>query len=41
MIQYSIQPRRATSLKEYGLLPFAKNTGKKIGKNISKHLSGK
>ena len=35
MTRYSIQPR------DYGFLSFAKNTGKIIGKNISRNSSSK
>ena len=41
MTCYSVQPRDQIFLKDYGFLSFAKNTGKKIGQNISKSLSSK
>ena len=42
MICYSVQPRdRILFVKGYGFLPFANNMDKKIGKYISKNLSGK
>ena len=41
MTRYSIQPRDWIFVKDHGFLPFAKNMGKSIGKNISKSLIGK
>ena len=41
MMRYSVQPGDRTVLKGSGFLSFAKNMGKKIGKNISEMLSGK
>ena len=41
MMGHSVQPRDRVFVKGYGLLSFAKNMTKKIGKNISKNLSGK
>ena len=40
-MQFSVQPRDRIFVKGYGFLSFAKNMGKKNGKNISKNLSGK
>ena len=40
-MRYSLQPRDQIFVKGYGFLSFAKNMGKKIGRNISKNLSGK
>ena len=37
MTQYSVQPRERIFVKDYKFLPFAKN----MGKNISRNLSGK
>ena len=39
--RYSAQPRDQIFVKGYGLLFFANNMGKTIGKNISKNWSGK
>ena len=39
-MRYSVQPRNRIFVKCYGVLSFAKNMGKIIGKNISKSLSG-
>ena len=36
MTRYSVQPRDRIFLKGYEFLPFAKNMGENIGKNISK-----
>ena len=41
MTRYSVQPRDQIFVKGYGLSPFAKHMGKKLGENISKNLSGK
>ena len=41
LTRYSVQPRDRIFVKGYGFLSFAKNTGKDIGENISKSLSGK
>ena len=41
MTCYSVQPEDQKFVKGYGFLPFAKNMGKDIVKNISKNLSGK
>ena len=41
MRRYSAQPRDQIFVKGYGLLFFANNMGKTIGKNISKNWSGK
>ena len=41
MMGYSVQPRDRIFVKGDEFLSFAKNMGKIIGKNISKHLSGK
>ena len=41
MMGYSVQPRDWIFVKGDEFLSFAKNMGKIIGKNISKHLSGK
>ena len=38
MMRYSVQLRDRTFVNGYGFVPFAKNTGKKIGKNISKNV---
>ena len=38
---YSVQPRDQMFVKGYGFLPFAKNMRKKIGKKLSKNVSGK
>ena len=35
MTQCSVQPRDRIFVKSYGFLPFAKNMGKIVGKNIS------
>ena len=35
MIIYSVQPKGVVFVKSYGVLSFAKNKGKNIGKNIS------
>ena len=40
MTRYSVQFRDGMFAKGYGVLSFAKNMGKKIGKNIRKNLSG-
>ena len=40
-MRYSLRPRNRIFVKDYGVLSFAKTTGKNIGKNISKNLSGK
>ena len=37
MICYSVQPSEKIFVKGYGFLPFTKNMGKDIGKNISKY----
>ena len=39
MVCYSIYHRDQIFVKGYGLLSFAKNTGKDSGKNTSKNLS--
>ena len=39
MQRYSGQPRDSIFIKGYGLLPFARNTGKNAGINISKNLT--
>ena len=39
MQRYSGQPRGSIFIKGYGLLPFARNTGKNAGINISKNLT--
>ena len=39
MTRYLTEPRDRIFVKGYGLLFFAKNTSKTIGKNISKSLS--
>ena len=41
MMRYWVQPRNWIFVKGYGFLPFAKKTGKNIGKNATKSLSGK
>ena len=41
MTRYSVQPRNRIFVKGYGFLSFVKNTGKDIGKNISKGLGSK
>ena len=41
MTPYSVQPRDRIFIKGYGFLPFAKNLGRNICKNISKILSSK
>ena len=41
MTHYSVQPRCRVFVKGCGFLSFAKNMCKKIGENISEHLSGK
>ena len=41
MTRYSVQPRYRVFVKGCGFLSFAKNMCKKIGENISEHLSGK
>ena len=41
MTWYSVQPRDIIFVKGYGFLSFAKNVGKKIGKNISKSSKSK
>ena len=38
MTLYSVQPRDRIFGKSYGFLPFARNMGKKVGKNINKNL---
>ena len=38
MTLYSAQPRDRIFGKSYGFLPFARNMGKKVGKNINKNL---
>ena len=38
---YSVQPRDQMFVKGYGFLPFAKNMREKIGKKLSKNVSGK
>ena len=40
-MRYTVQPRNRIFVKAYGFLSFAKNMAKIIGKNKSKHLSGK
>ena len=40
-MRYPIQPRDGIFVKGYGFVSFAKNIGKSICKNISKHVSGK
>ena len=40
MMRYSVQPRDQISVKDYGIVSFAKNMGKNIGKIMSKNLSG-
>ena len=40
-MRYSVQSRDWIFVKGYGFLSFAKNMGKKIGKNIIKNLNGK
>ena len=39
MTRYLTEPRDRIFVKGYGLLSFAKNTSKTIGKNICKSLS--
>ena len=34
MARYSVQPRDRIFVKGYGFLPFAKNMGNSLGKNI-------
>ena len=41
MIRYSVQSRDWIFVKGFGILPFAKNIGKKVAKIISKNLVGK
>ena len=41
MTKYSVQPRDQIILKSFGFLSFVEKMDKKIGKNISKNLSGK
>ena len=41
MMCYSIQSRYGIFVKDYGVLPFAKNMNKNIDKNKSRNLSGK
>ena len=41
MTKYSVQPRDQIFLKSFGFLSFVEKMNKKIGKNISKNLSGK
>ena len=41
MMRYSVQNRDRIFVKGYGFLSFAKNIGKKFGKNIGKTLRGK
>ena len=41
MTRYSVQPRDRIFVEDYGILSFAENTGKSIGKIINKYLSGK
>ena len=41
MMRYSVHPGDQILVKGYGFLSFAKNTSKRIGKNISKTLSSK
>ena len=41
MTRYSVHPRDQIFVKGYGLLSFAKNMSKYIGKNICKSLSDK
>ena len=41
MNRYLVQPRDQIFLKDYELLPFAKNMAQNIDKNISKILSSK
>ena len=40
MTRYSVEPKDQIFLKGYGLLSFARNMSKPIGKNISKILIG-
>ena len=40
MICYSIEPRDQIFVRSSRLLSFAENTGKNIGKSVSKKLSG-
>ena len=40
-MRYSLQSRDRILVKGYGCLSFAKNMGKKIGKNTIKNVSGK
>ena len=39
-MQYSVQPKDRILGKGYGLLSFAKNINKNIGKTLSKNLNG-
>ena len=41
MTRYSVQPRDRIFVENYGILSFAENTGKGIGKIINKYLSRK
>ena len=41
MTRYFVQPRDRIFVKGYRFLPFAKNTGKNIGKHISRIISAK
>ena len=41
MTRYTVQPRVRILMKGYGLLSFARNISKIVGKNISKNLSSK
>ena len=41
MMLYSIEPKDWVFVKVYGLLPFAKNMCKNIGKSITKNVSDK
>ena len=40
MTRYSVLPRDQILVKIYGFLPFTKNIGRNIRKNISKTLIG-
>ena len=41
MMRYSVQPGDQILVKDYGCLSFAKNMSQRIGKIVSKKLSGK
>ena len=40
-MRYLVQPKDRIFIKGYRFLPFAKNMGNNISKNISKYLCGK